>query len=187
MRVLGISGSLRAGSYNSQLLRAAQQLLPDGAQLELYPGLRAIPPFDVDDEGAPDAAVVGLREAIAGADALLVATPEYNSSLPGQLKNALDWASRPVDTSVLRNLPTAVISASAGQFGAVWAQAEARKTLSASGARVLDSGVALGSAAQGFAGDGTLANPTLAADLRALLAELDATVAARARRLTAAA
>lgn len=138
VRILGIAGSLRRDSHNATLLRAAAQTLPLGAELVVFDGLRAIPPFDADREERPDAAVQSLREAITGADALLVATPEYNSSLPGVLKNALDWASRPTATNVLRNKPVAVIGASSGMFGAVWAQAEARKVLAAIGARVVD-------------------------------------------------
>ena len=131
MRVLGISGSLRRDSYNSGLLRAAADLLPSGATLEVFDGLKAIPPYDADDDVEPaPAPVQALREAIAGADAVLIATPEYNASIPGVLKNALDWASRPHATNPLRGKPAAVIGASTGMFGAVWAQADARKILS---------------------------------------------------------
>src|SRR6266849_5213055 len=139
MKVLGISGSLRRDSYNTKLLRGAEELLPTGVELELYQGLKAIPPYDEDDDVQPaPPAVADLREAIAKADAVLFATPEYNASIPGQLKNALDWASRPVATNVLRNKPVAVVGASTGAFGAVWSQAELRKVLAALGARVLD-------------------------------------------------
>jgi chromate reductase len=139
MRILGISGSLRRGSHNSELLRAAANLLPPGVELKWFPGLKAIPPYDVDDDVEPaPPAVSELREAIASADAVLFATPEYNASIPGQLKNALDWASRPFPDSSLRGKPVAVIGASTGMFGGVWAQAELRKVLGATGARVLD-------------------------------------------------
>ena len=94
-----------------------------------------------------------LRDAIATADAVLIATPEYNSSLPGQLKNALDWASRPFPDNALRNKPVAVIGASTGMFGAVWAQAEARKVLAATGARVVDVELPVPRAEDAFAGD----------------------------------
>jgi chromate reductase len=108
-------------------------------ELELWDRLREVPPYDEDDDVEPaPAAVAALRAAIAGADALLVATPEYNSSIPGQLKNALDWVSRPVAANALRNKPVAVVGASTGGFGAVWAQAELRKVLASLGARVLD-------------------------------------------------
>jgi chromate reductase, NAD(P)H dehydrogenase (quinone) len=138
MKVLAISGSLRDESFNTKLLRAAAELAPDGVELELWNGLKAVPPFDEDDEGEAPAGVVELYDAIAGADALLFATPEYNSSIPGQLKNAIDWASRPKATAPIRNKPAAVIGASTGAFGAVWAQAELRKVLASAGARVVE-------------------------------------------------
>jgi chromate reductase, NAD(P)H dehydrogenase (quinone) len=139
MKVLGISGSLRLGSYNTKLLLAARDLLPEDAELELWDGLKAVPPYDEDDDVEPaPAAVARLREEIAGADAVLFATPEYNASIPGQLKNALDWVSRPIATNPLRNKPVAVIGASTSVFGAVWAQAELRKVLASIGAGVVD-------------------------------------------------
>src|SRR3954470_17930642 len=103
MRVLGLSGSLRAGSHHTTLLRAAADLLPPEAELVIFDGLKAIPPYDEDDESDRPAAVAALFEAIASADAVLVSTPEYNHSIPGQLKNAFDWASRPLVASPLRN------------------------------------------------------------------------------------
>jgi len=132
MRILAISGSLRRGSHNTMLLRAAGGLLPSDVELVFWEGLRDVPPYDEDDDaaGAP-ASVSALREAVAGADAVLIATPEYNSSVPGALKNALDWASRPFATNAFRNKPVAVIGSSAGMFGGVWAQAELRKVLGA--------------------------------------------------------
>src|SRR3954465_4381494 len=105
MRVLGISGSLRRDSHNTELLRAAATLLPSGVEFELYEGLKEIPPYVEDDEGDAPASVVDLRERIAAADAVLFATPEYNHSIPGALKNALDWVSRPIATNTLRNKP----------------------------------------------------------------------------------
>ena len=138
MRVLGISGSLRRDSHNTELLRAAATLLPSGVEFELYDGLKDIPPYVQDAESAPPAAVTRLKERIVAADAVLFATPEYNHSIPGALKNALDWVSRPYATNPLRGKPVAVIGASTGMFGAVWAQAELRKVASALGARVID-------------------------------------------------
>ena len=138
-RVLGISGSLRRDSHNTSLLRAAAEAACSDVELELYDGLKQVPPYDEDDDVYPRAASVArLNAAIANADAVLFATPEYNASIPGQLKNAIDWISRPVATNVLRNKPVAVVGASTGAFGAVWAQAELRKVLAAVGARVLD-------------------------------------------------
>src|SRR3954466_4507938 len=139
IRVLGISGSLRRDSHNTNLLRAAAEAAGPDVELELYDGLKEVPPYDEDDDVHPrPAAVARLNSAIADADAVLFSTPEYNSSIPGQLKNALDWVSRPVATNVLRNKPVVVVGASTGAFGAVWAQAELRKVLAALGARVLD-------------------------------------------------
>ena len=139
MRVLGITGSLRRDSYNHALLREAAERLPAGAELVEFEHLREIPPYDADDEAAGVPTVVEeLRAAVREADAVLLATPEYNHSLPGQLKNALDWVSRPAGESALRGKPAAAIGASTGMFGAVWAQAEARKVLGALGGRVLE-------------------------------------------------
>ena len=139
MRVLGISGSLRRDSHNTELLRAAASVLPSGVEFELYDGLRDIPPYDEDVRGEGEhPAVTHLKERIAAADAVLFATPEYNHSIPGQLKNAMDWVSRPLADTPLKGKPVAVIGASTGMFGAVWAQAELRKVLGAIGARVLD-------------------------------------------------
>jgi chromate reductase, NAD(P)H dehydrogenase (quinone) len=138
-RILGISGSLRRDSHNTNLLRAAAEAAGPDPELVLYDGLKEIPPYDEDDDVHPrPASVARLTSAIGDADAVLFSTPEYNSSIPGQLKNALDWVSRPVATNALRNKPVAVVGASTGGFGAVWAQAELRKVLAALGARVLD-------------------------------------------------
>jgi chromate reductase len=120
-------------------LSVAAEAAGQELQLEIYHGLRDVPPFDEDDEVRPRApSVARLNAAIASADGVLFSTPEYNASIPGQLKNAIDWVSRPVAGSVLRNKPVAVIGASTSAFGAVWAQAELRKVLSAVGARVVE-------------------------------------------------
>jgi chromate reductase len=148
MRVLGISGSLRRDSHNTKLLRAAGGIVEQhGGEFRVFDGLKAIPPYDDDDNiGAGPPAVADLKRAIADADAVLFATPEYNSSIPGVLKNAVDWVSCPLVTSPLRNKPVAVIGASTGMFGAVWAQAELRKVLGATGARVAEVELAVGHA-----------------------------------------
>jgi chromate reductase len=174
MRILGISGSLRSGSHNSRLLAAASELLPADVEYVRFGGLKAIPPFDEDDEDedALDAAVVHLRAEIAAADGLLIATPEYNSSIPGQLKNAIDWASRPFETAVMRNKNAAVIGASTSMFGAVWAQAELRKILGAAGARVIDRELAVSYAEEQFDADGRLTEPELQESLEDLVKEL---------------
>jgi chromate reductase len=172
MKLLGLAGSLRAGSHNAKLLRAAGELLPPGAELTVFDGLKAIPPFDEDDEHTRPDAVQSLYDAIAAADVVLVATPEYNHSIPGQLKNALDWLSRPLASSPLRGKPTAVVGASTGLFGAVWAQADARKVLAAIGARVIDRELPIGMADSAFAFDGSLVDEDQALALAGILAEL---------------
>jgi chromate reductase, NAD(P)H dehydrogenase (quinone) len=179
MRVLGISGSLRRDSHNTALLRAAAKLLPPGAELELWDELKAVPPYDADD----DYGLIGRAEslqsldaAIRDADVVLFATPEYNHSIPGALKNALDWLSRPLAQSPLRGKPVAVVGASTGLFGAVWAQAELRKVLAAIGARVVDRELPVGLAADAFTDEGRLADPELELVLADVLAELQGEV-----------
>jgi chromate reductase, NAD(P)H dehydrogenase (quinone) len=178
MRILGISGSLRRGSHNSRLLRAAGDALPPGVDLVEWNGLRDLPAFDEDLESTPPPAVQDLLDAIEEADAILIATPEYNASLPGALKNALDWASRPFPDNVLRDKPAAVIGASTGLFGAVWAQAEVRKVLKTSGAHVLESELPVGMADAAFDEEGGLADPDLADRLQDLVLDLAREVAA---------
>jgi chromate reductase len=187
VRLLGISGSLRRDSHNTKLLRAAGELVEQrGADFELFDRLKAIPPYDEDDDIRPGpAAVAQLRQAIADADAVLFATPEYNSSIPGVLKNAVDWASRPLATSPLRNKSVAVIGASTGMFGAVWAQAELRKVLGATGARVAEVELAVGHAHEHLDPAGRLVDPSqeeaLRDSVRVLLGELENTDAAAHR------
>ena len=177
MKILGISGSLRDGSYNTRLLRAAVELLPPEVDFEQWDGLKAVPPYDEDDDVQPaPAGVASLREAIAGADAVLFATPEYNWSIPGVLKNAIDWVSRPLATNPLRNKPVAVIGASTGAFGAVWSQAELRKVLSSTGARVLADEVAVGHAQTRFDDDGHLVDDELREQFGEVVAALVAEV-----------
>jgi chromate reductase len=176
-RILGISGSLRRGSHNTSLLRAAATLLPSGVELEVYEGLRDVPPYDADLDGErTQPAVQRLREAIAEADGLLIATPEYNGSIPGVLKNALDWASRPFPDNVLRGKPVAVIGASTGLFGAVWAQADTRKVLGVIGADVIDGELPIGQADAAFGRDDHLVD----AEQRAVLGGLVGVLATRA-------
>jgi chromate reductase, NAD(P)H dehydrogenase (quinone) len=169
MRILGISGSLRRDSYHTRLLAAAADALPDDAELTVWTGLREVPPFDEDEEAGPTpAAVADLRAAIADADAVLFATPEYNGSVPGQLKNALDWVSRPHATNPLRNTPVAVVGASTGGFGAIWAQADLKRILARIGARVVDTELAVSHAHTRCDGDGRLIDD----DVRQGLAEI---------------
>jgi chromate reductase, NAD(P)H dehydrogenase (quinone) len=176
MLVLGISGSLRRGSYNTALLRHASDVFEaEGAGFEIDDELRSIPPFDEDEEENEPPAVARFRAAVAAADAVLFATPEYNSSIPGELKNALDWLSRPLATNPMRNKPAAVIGASIGAFGAVWAQADLRKVLGAMGARVVEGELAVGHVADRFDDHGRLNDPNLEEQLgevvRALILE----------------
>jgi len=162
MKVLAISGSLRRDSHNTALLRAAAELVPPPVELEIFDGLKAVEPYDEDDDHGPGP--VGarrLREAIESADAVLIATPEYNSSIPGQLKNAIDWASRPLRRNALWGKPVAVVGASTGMFGAVWSQAEVRKAAAASGARVIETELPVGHADEAFTDDGRLADTDL--------------------------
>jgi chromate reductase, NAD(P)H dehydrogenase (quinone) len=183
LKILGISGSLRETSYNTNLLRAASELLPPDVDFELYDQLKAVPPYDEDDDVEPaPPAVEALRSAIAGADAVLFATPEYNRSVPGVLKNALDWASRPFASNSLRNKPVAVIGASPGAFGAVWAQADLKKVLSTTGARVLEHELAVGHADTRFDDVGSLVDDDLLGRLEEILAALVAEAGARTAR-----
>ena len=178
MLVLGISGSLRRDSYNTKLLRAAGELVEaQGARFLVFDGLKAVPPYDADDDHDPaPPGAARFREAIAAADALLVATPEYNASVPGRLKNAIDWASRPFPSNVLRNKAVAVVGASTGMFGAVWAQAELRKALSATGARVVGAEVPVSHAQTRFDDEGRLQDEGLLQQLEEVVATLVAEV-----------
>jgi chromate reductase, NAD(P)H dehydrogenase (quinone) len=179
MRILAISGSLRRDSHNTRLLRAAAEMLPPGVELVGFDGLADVPAYneDLDGDRAPEE-VEALRAAIADADAVLISTPEYNASVPGVLKNAVDWASRPYPSNVLKDKPVAVIGASTGLFGAVWAQAELRKSLRHTGAHVLDDELPVGLADQAFAPSGRLADAELDRRLADVLASLSREVQA---------
>jgi chromate reductase, NAD(P)H dehydrogenase (quinone) len=188
--ILGISGSLRRDSHNTALLRNAARLLPGGVRLELWDpeALKQIPPYDQDDDavGRPEP-VVALREALERADAVLFSTPEYNSSIPGQLKNALDWVSRPIAENPIRNKPVAVIGASTGAFGAVWAQAELRKVLGSLGARVTEGELAVGHAHERIDADGLLADADHLEQLEEVVTDLVRQVELRERLAVSAA
>jgi chromate reductase len=174
MRVLGISGSLRHDSLNTALLRTAAERLPAGAELIEFERLGEVPPYDEDIEaaGIEPETVAELREAIRDADAVLIATPEYNHSLPGQLKNALDWASRPAGQSALNGKPAAAIGASKSMFGGVWAQAELRKVLAAMGGRAIEAELPVAHAHELLAGGRLELAPEQAERLEELLAKL---------------
>jgi len=183
VRILAISGSLRRASSNTALLRALRDEAPDGVDVEIWDGLKEIPPYDQDDDVVPGPpAVEAFRALVREVDGVFFATPEYNSSVPGALKNALDWASRPLATNAFRNKPVAVIGSSAGAFGAVWAAAELRKVLGAMGARVTDAELAVGHAGEKIDADGSLADEEVREGLRdaldTLLAEVSPALAA---------
>ena len=178
MRILGIAGSLRRGSHNRKLLRAAAYALPPEWELVEWRGLKDLPAFDEDlESGDVPTSVQELRDAIADADAVLIATPEYNASVPGALKNALDWASRPHGLSPLAGKPVAVISSSPSPFGATWAGESLRRALSLSGAQVVDGELAIGKVSELFE-NGELADSAARARIGRLVEELAETVAA---------
>ncbi|HZC30232.1 MAG TPA: NAD(P)H-dependent oxidoreductase [Gaiellaceae bacterium] len=151
MRILAVSGSLRSESHNTRLLRAAVEAAPEGVTVELWEGIGDLPLYEeeLDADGAPES-VQRLREDWAAADAILFATPEYNGSVPGGLKNAVDWASRPKGDAALGNKTVAVVGASTGQFGALWAQQDLRRILGIAGARVVGEELPVARADQGF-------------------------------------
>ena len=163
-RVLAVSGSLRAGSHNTALLRAAVEAAPGAVEVELFDpsGIADLPLYNHDLEvaGVPEP-VARLREAWASADAILFATPEYNGSVPGGLKNAIDWASRPLREAALTGKTVAVAGASTGQFGAMWAQADLRKILGTAGARVVGDELAVTRAHEKFDESGRLLDSEL--------------------------
>jgi chromate reductase, NAD(P)H dehydrogenase (quinone) len=179
MNVLAFSGSLRAESYNTALARAAAELAPAGVEVELYGGLAQLPPYDadLDDEDAPEA-VQDLRNRIADADALLFVTPEYNGSVPGVLKNAIDWASRPPrGGAAIWGKTAAIAGATTGQYGAIWAQQDLRRVLGIAGARVTDGELPVPRAHEAFDELGRLTDEGVALRLRAHLAALAAEAA----------
>jgi chromate reductase len=173
MKILGSVGSLRRDSYNAMLMRAAAELLPPDTELVVFEGLAEIPAYDEDleDGPAPDA-VTALKEAIDSADAVLFATPEYNGSIPGFLKNGLDWVSRPFADNVLRNKPVAVMGASTGMFGAVWAQADLRRITGLIGARAVDRDTPVGMAEMRFDAAGDLVDAETREAIELTISEL---------------
>ena len=172
MRILAVSGSLRESSFNTSLLRAALEAAPESVELELWEGLAELPLYDEDLEADAPETVRRLREDWAAADAILFATPEYNGSVPGGLKNAIDWASRPRLQAVLRNKPVAVVGASTGQFGALWAQQDLKRILGIAGARVVGTEIPVTRAHGRFDSEGLLLDDELFAQLRLHLTTL---------------
>ena len=172
MRILAVSGSLRNDSYNTKLLRAAVEAAPEGVEVELLDpaAIGDLPLYDQDlDQSVVPGAVERLRAEWGDADAILFATPEYNGSVPGGLKNAVDWASRPFREAALTNKNVAVIGASTGQFGAMWAQADLRKILGLAGARVVGDELPVTRAQEKFDHEGRLLDGELFERLRLLL------------------
>ena len=177
MRVLAVSGSLRNDSYNTKLLRAAVEAAPEGVEVELFDpaAIGDLPIYDQDlDAGAVPGSVARLRAEWDEADAILFATPEYNGSVPGGLKNAVDWASRPRLEAALTNKTVAVIGASPGQFGAMWAQADLRRILGIAGARVVGDELPVTRAQEKFDHEGRLVDGELFERLRLVLETLAA-------------
>jgi chromate reductase, NAD(P)H dehydrogenase (quinone) len=183
MQILAISGSLRRDSHNTTLLRAAAELLPPDVEVVVYESLAAIPNFNDDDVLERPAAAQDFWDAVQAADGVLISTPEYNHSIPGVLKNALDWLSRPLQDSPLRNKPAVVIGASTGMFGAIWAQAETRKVLAAIGARVIDRELPVPTAHEQFHESGKLLDEEIEAELVISLDALRDAIDARAARV----
>jgi chromate reductase, NAD(P)H dehydrogenase (quinone) len=175
MRLLAISGSLRADSYNAALARAATELVPVGVEVELYDGLGLLPAYDQDldqPDSDPPEPVRDLRERIEAADALLVVTPEYNGSVPGVLKNAIDWASARHRGSSFAGKTVAVAGATTGQYGAIWAQQDLRRVLGIAGARVILEEFPLSRAQDAFDERGRLRSALHEERLRSHLAAL---------------
>jgi chromate reductase, NAD(P)H dehydrogenase (quinone) len=192
MRILAISGSLRSASYNTALAHAAAELAPEGVEVDVYEELGELPPYDqdLDQDGlSPPTSVAHLREWIEAADALLMVTPEYNGSIPGVLKNAIDWASSQHRGSSFRNKTIAIAGASTGQFGGVWAQMELRKVLGICGGRVVEGELPVSNAHQRFDAGGRLVDPNVEERLRihldALVTEAAPVAAAHERRRAA--
>jgi chromate reductase, NAD(P)H dehydrogenase (quinone) len=186
MRILAVSGSLRESSFNTSLLQAALEAAPDGVELELWEGLGDLPLYDEDFEtGDVPEPVRRLREDWAAADAILFSTPEYNGSIPGGLKNAVDWASRPKLEGVLRNKPVAVIGASTGQFGALWAQQDLKRVLGVAGARVVGTEIPVSRAHEKFDSEGRLLDSEIFEQLRLHLTTLASEAVAVPARVAA--
>lgn len=182
LKVLAISGSLRGASHNTALLRAARDHSPDGVTVELYEGLADVPHYngDLDDDHHLPAAAADLRARVHAADGLLIATPEYNHSVPGVLKNALDWASRPKGASALEHKDIAIIGASTGNFGTARAQLALRQVLAATHSHVLTGPeVLVFTAHQRFDETGTLHDPVTLGLLRDTLEALRVQILSR--------
>lgn len=175
MKVLGISGSLRVGSHSTSVLRTAAEL----TDMHLWTRLSDVPPFNEDHEAEAPAAVQAMRASVAEADAVLIVTPEYNATIPGQLKNALDWLSRPYGDCELTDKPVAVIGASPSDYGADWAQQDLRKVLGVVGADVAERHLCIPRADKAFDEYGQLRDAGQRATLALMLNDLSTMVSSR--------
>jgi chromate reductase len=172
VRILGIAGSLRRESYNRAALRAATQLVPEGASIDIFE-LDGIPGFNQDEEQNPPAKVVELKSRIRGADAILIVTPEYNYSVPGVLKNAIDWASRPYGDSAWNGKPVAIMGASIGTIGTARAQYHLRQMFVFLNMFPINQPeVMIGNASERFDGEGNLTHDDTKEFIRQLLQNL---------------
>jgi len=172
VQILGVAGSLRAGSYNRAALRAAGSLVPAGASLSTF-GLEDIPPYNQDAETTLPPAVSELKRAIRQADAVLLVTPEYNFSVPGVLKNAIDWASRPAGDNAWEGKPAAIMGVSSGRFGTTRAQLHLRQVFVYLDVHCINKPhVMIGSAAEAFDTEGTLRDEKARELIRQLLENL---------------
>src|ERR1700694_4495005 len=177
IKVLALVGSLRSASVNRQLAELAADTAPDGVSVTVYDGLGDLPHYneDIDNADVP-ASVTELRTAAADADAALVVTPEYNGSIPGVLKNAIDWLSRPFGDGALKDKPLAVVGTAAGQYGGVWAHDETRKSFGVAGPRVVEE-LKLAVPAKTFDGKSPRENAEVTENLRDVVGKLAAEVA----------
>lgn len=186
VRILAISGSLRAASYNGALVAAAKDLAPEEVDVEIYGDVGSLPHFSEDLEGDnTPAAVIELRRKLGEADAVLISTPEYNGGMPGALKNLIDWASRPHGESSFAGKPVAVTGTSVSPYGAQRAQEQLLPVLRAVGAVTVGEAHPVGPAPEVFAGDGSITDAgvvdlleQLLSDLRDAVADGEAQVAA---------
>jgi chromate reductase len=174
--ILAISGSLRRDSLNTAALRAAAGRVPADVEYEVFDPaeLKALEPYDQDDDtGNPPPHAAALRDKLSAADVLLVATPEYNGTVPGQLKHLIDWGSRPFGNGALKDKPVAVISTSLSDYGAVWAGEAVRKSFGIAGARVISEiDLAIGGAAAKFDENGQLIDEELADRLTEVIEQI---------------
>jgi NAD(P)H-dependent FMN reductase len=177
IKMLVLLGSLRVASVNRQLAELAVETAPDGVSLQLFDRLGELPFYNEDIDNADVAEpVAALRSAAADADAALVVTPEYNGSIPGVLKNAIDWLSRPYGDSALKDKPLGVVGAALGQYGGVWAHDETRKSFRIAGPRVVED-LKLSVPTNTFNGNHPRENAEVAGQLRDVVGKLAAEIA----------